>query len=51
MKPLGTIRKPEAAGSASGILNSDRPYELLDEMVAHVKKAREDLIKQGRLTV
>jgi len=39
----------EAAGSASGILNSDNPFELLDEMVAHVKKAREDLIKQGRL--
>jgi len=39
----------EAAGSASGILNSERPFELLDEMVSYVKKAREDLIKLGRL--
>ncbi|MEN6593604.1 MAG: triose-phosphate isomerase [Clostridiaceae bacterium] len=39
----------EAAGSASGILRSPKPYELLDEMVAAVKKAREDLIKLGRL--
>ena len=39
----------EAAGSASGILRSPHPYELLDEMVSYVKKAREDLIKQGRL--
>lgn len=39
----------EAAGSASGILNSHCPYELLDEMVSYVKKAKEDLIKLGRL--
>jgi hypothetical protein len=39
----------EAAGSASGILRSPHPYELLDEMVSYVKKAKEDLIKQGRL--
>lgn len=39
----------EAAGSASGILKSPNPLALLDEMVSYVKKAREDLIKQGRL--
>jgi len=39
----------EAAGSASGILNSERPFELLDEMVSYVKKARKDLIRQGRI--
>ena len=39
----------EAAGSASGIVNSSNPLALLDEMVSYVKKAREDLIKQGRL--
>ncbi len=39
----------EAAGSASGILKSSKPLELLDEMVSYVKKAREDLIKLGRL--
>ena len=39
----------EAAGSASGILNSEKPFELLDEMVSYVRKAREDLINQGRL--
>lgn len=39
----------EAAGSASGILNSSNPLALLDEMVSYVKKAREDLIKLGRL--
>lgn len=39
----------EAAGSASGILKSSDPLALLDEMVSYVKKAREDLIKQGRL--
>jgi len=39
----------EAAGSASGILRSEHPYELLDDMVYHVKLAREELIRQGRL--
>ena len=39
----------EAAGSASGILKSENPLALLDEMVSCVKKAREDLIKMGRL--
>jgi triosephosphate isomerase len=39
----------EAAGSASGILRSPKPYELLDEMVAATRKAKEDLIKLGRL--
>ena len=39
----------EAAGSASGILNSDNPFELLDEMISYVKKAREELIRLGRL--
>ena len=38
-----------AAGSASGVLKSPRPLELLDEMIGAVKKAREDLIKAGRL--
>ena len=39
----------EAAGSASGILRSPDPHALLNEMVSYVKKAREDLIAQGRL--
>lgn len=39
----------EAAGSASGILRSKNPLALLDEMVSYVKKAREELIRQGRL--
>jgi triosephosphate isomerase len=39
----------EAAGSASGILNSPDPLALLDDMVSYVKKAKEDLIAQGRL--
>lgn len=39
----------EAAGSASGILKSPDPLALLSEMVSYVKKAREDLIKLGRL--
>jgi triosephosphate isomerase len=39
----------EAAGSASGILNSGNPLALLDEMVSYVKKAREDLIRLGRM--
>ena len=39
----------EAAGSASGIINSEHPHELLNEMVRYVKLAREALILQGRL--
>jgi len=39
----------EGAGSASGVINSEKPLELLDEMISYVKKAREDLIMQGRL--
>ncbi len=35
----------DAAGAASGIIKSDRPDELLDEMVAAVAKAKEDLAK------
>jgi len=38
----------EAAGSASGILNSPNPAALLDQMVSYVKKAREELIRLGR---
>ena len=33
----------DAAGAASGIIKSDRPDELLDEMVAAVAKAKKDL--------
>jgi triosephosphate isomerase len=36
----------EAAGSASGILNSANPYALLNEMVCSVNRAREDLAKR-----
>jgi len=43
------IAGSEAAGSASGILNSSNPLVLLDEMISFVKKAKEDLIKMGRL--
>lgn len=39
----------EAAGSASGIIKSENPLALLDEMVSYVKKAREELIRLGRL--
>lgn len=39
----------EAAGSASGLLSAPDPIALLDEMVSHVKKAREDLMKLGGL--
>jgi triosephosphate isomerase len=37
----------EAAGSASGILNSADPHALLNEMVHSVKRAREDLAKRN----
>lgn len=37
----------EAAGAASGILNSANPLALLNEMVRSVSKAREDLAKQN----
>ena len=33
----------EAAGSASGIIKSPNPLELLDEMVKYVRKAKDDL--------
>jgi len=33
----------EAAGSASGIINSPNPLALLDEMVKYVRKAKDDL--------
>jgi len=33
----------DGAGSASGILNSPNPYALADEMIAYVRKAKEDL--------
>lgn len=36
----------DAAGAASGIIKSDRPAELLDEMVAAVAKAKADLAKK-----
>ena len=39
----------EAAGSASGILNSPDPHALLDEMVFYVRKAKDELIRLGRL--
>lgn len=35
----------DAAGSASGILKSDDPAKLLDEMVAAVRRAKDDLEK------
>ncbi|MGI6694975.1 MAG: triose-phosphate isomerase [Christensenellales bacterium] len=35
----------QAAGSASGILKSEDPYKLLDEMVAAVRRAKDDLAK------
>ena len=36
----------DAAGSASGILNSADPYALVDEMIYYVKKAKDDLNKK-----
>lgn len=40
----------EAAGSASGILKSKDPFALMDDMILHVRMAREELarIKAGR---
>jgi len=38
----------EAAGSASGLLQATDPIALLDEMVSYVRKAKEDLVAQGR---
>lgn len=35
----------EAAGSASGILQSPHPFALLDEMISAVAKAKHDLLK------
>lgn len=35
----------DAAGSASGILNSSDPFKLLDEMMFNVKKAKDELEK------
>ena len=37
----------DAAGAASGILKSDHPAQLLDEMVAAVRRAADDLKKRG----
>lgn len=37
----------QAAGSASGILKSAEPYKLLDEMVAAVRRAKDDLAKHS----
>ncbi|MDO4489181.1 MAG: triose-phosphate isomerase [Eubacteriales bacterium] len=36
----------DAAGAASGIIKSDHPDELLDEMVAAVRRAKDDLEKK-----
>lgn len=38
----------EAAGSASGILKSANPFALMDEMIAYVRKAGEELGKMAR---
>ena len=38
----------DGAGAASGILKSPDPAKLLDEMVAAVRRAKDDLIKTGR---
>lgn len=35
----------DAAGSASGILNSPNPYALVDEMIFFVRKAKDDLAR------
>jgi len=35
----------DAAGAASGILKSDNPMQLLDAMVAAVRRAADDLVK------
>ena len=37
----------DAAGSASGILNSPDPYAMVDEMISFVRKAKDDLEKKG----
>lgn len=38
----------DAAGSASGIFNAKDPYAMVDEMIAAVRKAADDLKKQGK---
>lgn len=39
----------DGIGVASGILKSEDPFKMLDEMVAAVRKAKDDLIKMGKL--
>lgn len=39
----------DGVGTASGVLKSENPFEMLDEMVAAVRRAKDDLIKQGKL--
>lgn len=39
----------DGAGAASGILRSENPPELLDAMVAAVRRAKDDLTKQGKM--
>jgi len=39
----------DAAGSASGVLNSPNPYQLVVEMINYVRKAKEKRISQGDL--
>lgn len=39
----------DGAGAASGILRSENPPELLDAMVAAVRRAKDDLIKLGKM--
>jgi len=38
----------DAAGSASGILNSPDPYAMADEMISFVRKAKDDLAKKKK---
>jgi triosephosphate isomerase len=39
----------DAAGSASGILNSPDPYAMADEMISFVRKAKDDQTKKDKL--
>ena len=38
----------DAAGSASGILNSPDPYAMVDEMIYYVRKAKDDLANKKK---
>ena len=43
----GLSETPETAGAASGIMKAEDPVAMIDEMIAAVRRAADDLKKQG----